>query len=144
MKKIIFAMMAAGVFTLSSCSGDDLSGPGAQDGNVIITARIPGVMHGRYGEGDVAKTLHYAVYEGNDVVFASDKAGSPVPQTVDAKNFRLALNLVKGKKYDFVFWADASEGSPYEFSSSSKSVKVNYDNVGNNENRDAFFQAVKI
>ena len=26
MKKIIFAMMAAGVFTLSSCSGDDLSG----------------------------------------------------------------------------------------------------------------------
>ena len=23
MKKIIFAMMAAGVFTLSSCSGDD-------------------------------------------------------------------------------------------------------------------------
>ena len=54
MKKIIFAMMAAGVFTLSSCSGDDLSEPGAQDGNVIITARIPGVMHGRYGEGDVA------------------------------------------------------------------------------------------
>lgn len=143
MKKIIFAMMAAGVFTLSSCSGDDLSGPGAQDGNVIITARIPGVMHGRYGEGDVAKTLHYAVYEGNDVVFASDKPGSPAPQTVDAKNFRLALNLVKGKTYDFVFWADASEGSPYEFSSSSKSVKVNYDNVGNNENRDAFFQAVK-
>lgn len=139
MKKIIFAMMAAGVFTLSSCSGDDLSEPGAQDGNVIITARIPGVMHGRYGEGDVAKTLHYAVYEGNDVVFASDKPGSPAPQTVDAKNFRLALNLVKGKKYDFVFWADASEGSPYEFSSSSKSVKVNYDNVGNNENRDAFF-----
>ena len=36
MKKIIFAMMAAGVFTLSSCSGDDLSEPGAQDGNVII------------------------------------------------------------------------------------------------------------
>lgn len=27
MKKIIFAMMAAGVFTLSSCSGDDLSEP---------------------------------------------------------------------------------------------------------------------
>ena len=91
----------------------------------------------------MAKTLRYAVYEGDDVIFASDVTGSPVPVTIDEKNFTLSLNLVKGKTYDLVFWADATEGSPYTFSSASKSVSVTYDNVGNNENRDAFFQAVK-
>ena len=145
MKKSLFAMVAVGAVTLASCSSDEMAGPaGSGDGNVIITAQLPTELQSRaYGDGTVAKTLSYAVYDGDDVIFASDVPGSPAPVAVDAKNFTLSLNLVKGKTYDILFWADATTGSPYTFTSSTKSVTVNYDNLGNNENRDAFFQAVK-
>lgn len=145
MKKSLFAMVAVGAVTLASCSNDEMVGPASNDeGNVIITAQLPTDLQSRaYGDGSVAKTLHYAVYEGDDVIFASGEANSPAVETVDAKNFTLKLNLVKGKTYDLLFWADATTGSPYTFTPSTKSVTVTYDNTGNNENRDAFFQAVK-
>lgn len=145
MKKSLFAMVAVGAVTLASCSNDEMAGPAINDdGNVIITAQLPTDLQSRaYGDGSVAKTLHYAVYEGDDVIFASGEANSPAVETVDAKNFTLKLNLVKGKTYDILFWADATNGSPYTFTPSTKSVTVTYDNTGNNENRDAFFQAVK-
>lgn len=145
MTKSLFAMVAVGAVTLASCSNDEMAGPAINDdGNVIITAQLPTELQSRaYGDGSVAKTLHYAVYEGDDVIFASDVANSPAVVTADAKNFTLKLNLVKGKTYDLIFWADATTGSPYTFTSSTKSVTVTYDNTGNNENRDAFFQAVK-
>lgn len=138
-------MVAVGAVTLASCSNDEMAGPAINDdGNVIITAQLPTDLQSRaYGDGSVAKTLHYAVYEGDDVIFASGEAHSPAVETVDAKNFTLKLNLVKGKTYDILFWADATNGSPYTFTPSTKSVTVTYDNTGNNENRDAFFQAVK-
>lgn len=145
MKKSLFAMVAVGAVTLASCSNDEMAGPAINDdGNVIITAQLPTELQSRaYGDGSVAKTLHYAVYEGDDVIFASDVANSPAVVTVGDNNFTLKLNLVKGKTYDLLFWADATTGSPYTFTSSTKSVTVTYDNIGNNENRDAFFQAVK-
>ena len=143
MKKSLFAMVAVGAVTLASCSNDEMFQPSTGDGNVTITAQLPTALQGRYGEGSVIKKLEYAVYEGDDVIFASDVDGSPAPVTVDTKNFTLSLNLVKGKTYDLLFWADAADQSPYTFTSSTKSVTVTYDNTGNNENRDAFFQAVK-
>lgn len=145
MKKSLFGLVAVGAVTLASCSNDEMAGLGINnDGNVIITAQLPTDLQSRaYGDGSVAKTLHYAVYEGDDVIFASGEANSPAVETVDAKNFTLKLNLVKGKTYDLLFWADATTGSPYTFTPSTKSVTVDYDNIGNNENRDAFFQAVK-
>ena len=138
-------MVAVGAVTLASCSSDEMAGPAINDdGNVIITAQLPTELQSRaYGDGSVAKTLHYAVYEGDNVIFASDVANSPAVVTVGDNNFTLKLNLVKGKTYDLLFWADATTGSPYTFTSSTKSVTVTYDNTGNNENRDAFFQAVK-
>ena len=138
-------MAAVGAVTLASCSNDEMAGPTINnDGTLVITAQLPTDLQSRaYGDGSVVKTLHYAVYEGDDVIVASDVDGSPIPMTVDAKNFTLSLNLVKGKTYDLIFWADATTGSPYTFTSSSKSVTVSYDNTGNNENRDAFFQALK-
>lgn len=143
MKKSLFAMVAVGAVTLASCSNDEMFQPSTGDGNVTITAQLPTALQGRYGEGSVIKKFEYAVYEGDDVIFASDVDGSPAPVTVDTKNFTLSLNLVKGKTYDLLFWADAADQSPYTFTSSTKSVTVTYDNTGNNENRDAFFQAVK-
>ena len=142
-------MAAIGALALwTSCSNEEFPAPvPGGDGTVTFTATLPANISSRaYGDGEVAKTLHYAVYEAgkDDVVFASDVAGDPAATVVSNTQFTLTLQLVKGKSYDFIFWADATEGSPYTFSSSAKGVTVSYENLsGNNENRDAFFQAVK-
>ncbi len=149
MKKIKLAMAAMGAFALwTSCSNEEFPAPApGGDGSVTFTATLPANINSRaYGDGEVAKTLHYAVYEsGSDaVVFASDAADSPSAIVVSNTQFTLTLQLVKGKSYDFIFWADATEGSPYTFSSATKDVTVSYEDLsGNNENRDAFFQTVK-
>lgn len=107
-------MVAVGAVTLASCSSDEMAGPAINDdGNVIITAQLPTELQSRaYGDGSVAKTLHYAVYEGDNVIFASDVANSPAVVTVGDNNFTLKLNLVKGKTYDLLFWADAPPAAP--------------------------------
>ncbi len=142
-------MAALGALALwTSCSNEEFPAPvPGGDGTVTFTATLPANINSRaYGDGEVAKTLHYAVYEaGSDkVVFASDVAESPAATVVSNTQFTLQFQLVKGKSYDFIFWADATEGSPYTFSSATKDVTVSYEDLsGNNENRDAFFQAVK-
>jgi hypothetical protein len=149
MKKTFLAMAAIGALALwTSCSNEEFPAPvPGGDGTVTFTATLPANISSRaYGDGEVAKTLHYAVYEaGSDaVVFASDAADSPAATVVSNTQFTLTLQLVKGKSYDFIFWADATTGSPYTFTSGTKSVSVSYEDLsGNNENRDAFFQTVK-
>lgn len=147
MKKHLLLMASAALLAFSSCSSDDFNSPDAgTDGTVTFTAAIPSHLLSRaYGDGTVTKQLSYAVYEAgtDNVVYATDVADSPSPVTIDSKNFSLTLNLVKGKSYDFIFWADATTGSPYTFTSATKSVGVDYTGIkGNDEDRDAFFQSV--
>ena len=147
MKKSII-LMSAVTLALASCSNEEMHDLAqGSDGLVTFSASIPSSLLSRaYGDGSQLKNLHYAVYEtgSDDVVFASDVTGSPTPVTIDATNFTLPLNLVKGKSYDFIFWADATTGSPYTFSSATKSVTTTYDTPvnANDENRDAFFQSI--
>ncbi len=57
---------------------------------MTFTATLPANISSRaYGDGDVVKTLHYAVYEaGSDkVVFASDVAESPAANVVSNTQF---------------------------------------------------------
>ncbi len=149
MKKHLFAIAALGTLALwTSCSNEELPAPAGNDGSITFTASLPAdILSRAYGDGQtVDKTLHYAVYEAgsDDVVFTSDNTNDPLVTTIDKTSFTLQLQLVKGKSYDFIFWADATEGSPYTFSSATKSVSVSYEDLSaNNEKRDAFFQAVK-
>jgi len=146
MKKALFAMTAAAI-VLASCSNEDMPAPTNSDGNVTFSVTLPAALQSRadYGDGSQTKKLSYAVYESgsDEALFATGVTGSPEPTTIDATNFSLSLNLVKGKSYDFIFWADAAESSPYTFSYTDKTVSVSYDGVLNNdETRDAFFQSV--
>ena len=149
MKHFLNLLSVAGLLTLTSCSNEELPAPAVgDDGSVTFEVALPASAFGRaYGQGLVAKQLHYAVYDANDAsagaIFASDVADSPVAEnsTID---FTLKLNLVKGKTYDFIFWADAVDNQYYTFSSEKKNVEIDYAAaVGNDDSRDAFFQAVK-
>lgn len=138
---------ATGLLT-TSCSNDlDQPAPG-NDGNVVITAHMPAGINSRaFSDGTKATTLHYAVYEEGtqNVVFTSENASDPKASYNGDLTFSLSLNLVKGRSYDFIFWADCGgSDSPYTFSPEDQDIWINYSGIkSNDENRDAFFNVEK-
>lgn len=148
MKKTLLALSVVGSLLLTACSNDEMmtSGNGLPDGTVIFTLTPQSSMSRSFSNGETATALHYAVYEAgtSKVVFTSKNGNDPVFSMGSSLNFTLALKLVKGKNYDFVFWADCGEGSPYTFDADNQTVTVNYDApIANDDKRDAFFQVVK-
>lgn len=135
----------------ASCSDEVAPKPAGDTSVVTITAQLPdGLSTRAFGNGTTATHLQYAVYEsgqrtplkvyGNDTQTVGTATMSDLKATVQ-------LQLVAGKTYDVVFFADAASGSPYTFNASDRNVTVDYVNaVANDENRDAFFaiQSVSV
>ncbi len=147
MKKTLIAIAAVGTMLFTACSNEEIVTPAGGDGTVTFTFVPEGALSRAYSDGLTATTLHYAAYEAGTgtVIYTSNVADDPKAVKAGDRNFTLTLNLVKGKSYDFVFWADKGEGSPYTFDEKTQSVSVAYDApvAGNDEGRDAFFQTVK-
>lgn len=149
MKKTSFAIALLAAVAMTSCSNDDVMNNAPDNGSTVtFTATLPSDLQSRaFGDGTQTKDLHYAIYEAGTktLVFASEGG---VPQAtlvkIDEKNFSLSADLVKGKAYDFLFWADATGNDFYTFEPAEQTVSINYDNlVANDDTRDAFFQTVK-
>lgn len=140
MKKTIIALMAVSAMMFSACNSDEPVSA-VTDGNVTFVAQLPGEFTRALGTGTQATKLSYAVYEAGTTtpVISSLEAGAPQAEFTGLQT-TLSLNLVKGKTYDVVFWAD-NEAAPYTFDPATQSVKIDYTAInGNQENRDAFFQ----
>lgn len=154
MNKLSYLLLGAGLFTLASCSNEDLKGPDAlgDTTNVVFNISIPQIETRAYADGTKAKRLQYAVYE--------TSSGTPVK--VDYYNNQettfnddltatVNLQLANGHTYDFVFWAstplDNNEATnPYTltFGDNGASIAIDYTNVvGNNEKLDAFYVCEK-
>lgn len=143
MKKINYIFAAALVVLACGCSKEQVveTVPDGQEVSVSFTAELPIVQTKAIGDGLSATDLSVAVYE--------DNAGSPAAHitaldksaTFTALKTNVEFNLVKGKTYHFIFWAQA-DNAPYDFIRADKKVTVDYKGVANDENRDAFY-AVK-
>ncbi|MDE6576887.1 MAG: hypothetical protein K2J82_09515 [Muribaculaceae bacterium] len=146
MRKSIYFSAALAALFATSCSSDMVQpANGDGEGNVVLKLQLPKELATRavFGDGTTATRLQYAVYHNGD----------KTPIITDEATFvdlqaTVALQLVNGQKYDFVFWADSStkeqdatpESKYYVFDAASQEVTVNYDNLnGNDEGRDAFF-----
>lgn len=147
--KLLFAAIGLMALTMSSCS-EELETPTVNgDGNVVFTAQLPDGINSRaFNDGEKAKVLKYAVYETGTktVIYSSDQTDAP-KATYNNMTFTLSLPLVKGQTYDLVFWAESetadSATSPYTFTPSDQTIKINYDGIKcNDESRDAFFTSV--
>ena len=137
-KKINFALasMVALGMTMTSCSSDE---PMMNEGgNVSFTVELPETIGSRaYSDGLTATNLHYYVYdEDNGSVYLQGTSGTA---TFTDRKAEVNLNLVSGKSYSIVFWADAPDNNIYSYNTSTKEVTVSYVNMAaQDENRDAF------
>ena len=144
MKQTKYILAAALTMLALGCNKEQVAVDGTPDGEevaVTFAAELPGTITKAIGDGLTAKNLSVAVYDD-----ASNAAGTHIvaldkTAVFDALHTTVEYNLVKGKTYHFIFWAQA-EGAPYTFNPETKKVAINYTGAANDESRDAFY-AVK-
>ena len=139
-----FKYLAAAALTLLAvgCNKEQVTEvPDGQMVDVTFTAALPGEMATKtIGDGQTAKKLYVSVYENDD---EKTKLAS-LDKTADFADLKtqVTFSLVKGKTYNFVFWAQA-EGAPYVVTDL-KNIKVkDYTTGANDEKRDAFYATRK-
>ena len=142
MKSFKYLAAAALTFLAVGCNKEQVTEvPDGQMVDVTFTAALPGEMATKaLGDGQTAKNLYVSVYENDaDKTHLGDL--DKTATFTDLKT-QVTFSLVKGKTYNFVFWAQA-EGAPYVVTDL-KSIKVNdYTSGANDEKRDAFYATRK-
>ena len=141
MKSIKYLAAAALTLLAVGCNKEQVTEvPDGQMVDVTFTAALPGEMATKaLGDGQTAKKLYVSVYE-ND----AEKTKLELDKTATFTDLKtqVKFSLVKGKTYNFVFWAQA-EGAPYVVTDL-KNIKVkNYTTDANDEKRDAFYATRK-
>ena len=141
MKSFKYLAAAALTFLAVGCNKEQVTEvPDGQMVDVTFTAALPGEMATKtIGDGQTAKNLYVSVYE-ND----AEKTKLDLDKTATFTDLKtqVKFSLVKGKTYNFVFWAQA-EGAPYDVTDL-KNIKVkNYTADANDEKRDAFYATRK-
>ena len=142
MKTLKYLAAAALTLLAVSCNKEQVTEvPDGQLVDVTFTAALPGEMATKaIGDGQTAKTLHVSVYENDD---AKTKLELDKTATFTDLKTQVTFSLVKGKTYNFVFWAQAAEGAPYDVTDL-KNIKISYEGAeANDEKRDAFYATRK-
>lgn len=137
MKGIKCLMATALAVIAAGCAKEQVS-PGIEDGQEVIVsyniAAPQGLVTKAISDGQSAKNLTVAVYDSEKNHIAT------LDQTATFSDLKATVefHLVKGKTYNFIFWAQ-SESTAYTLDKDNKVVKISYDGVANDESRDAFF-----
>ena len=142
MKTLKYLAAAALTLLAVSCNKEQVAEvPDGQLVDVTFTAALPGEMATKaIGDGQTAKTLYVSVYENDD---AKTKLELDKTATFTDLKTQVTFSLVKGKTYNFVFWAQAAEGAPYDVTDL-KNIKISYEGAeANDEKRDAFYATRK-
>ena len=143
MKTFKYLAAAALTFLAVGCNKEHVTEvPDGQMVDVTFTAALPGEMATKaLGDGQTAKNLYVSVYENDaDKTHLADL--DKTAKFTDLKT-QVKFSLVKGKTYNFVFWAQAEGATCYNIDDL-KNIKISYEGaVANDEKRDAFYATRK-
>ena len=138
MKKLSLTALAL-TLALASCNKENLetSVQGGAEVMVGFSATLPeNVATKAYSDGLSATALSYYIYDADGMAAAPLLTGT---ETVSDRTASFTVNLVAGKTYSIVFWAQASDATCYAYAPETKELTVTYDGAAQDENRDAFY-----
>ena len=144
MKSTKYIFAAALAVLALGCNKEQVVVDGTPDGEevaVTFAAELPGTVTKAIGDGLTAKNLTVEVYEDETGAAGTNIVALHQTATFTALKADVKFNLVKGKTYHFIFWAQA-DNAPYTLDAAAKTVAISYAGEANDESRDAFY-AVK-
>ena len=138
MKKLSLTALAL-MLALASCNKENLetSVQGGAEVTVGFSATLPeNVATKAYSDGFSATALSYYIYDADGTAAAPLLTGT---ETVVDRKASFTVNLVAGKTYSIVFWAQAPDAACYAYAPETKELTVTYDGAAQDEMRDAFY-----
>jgi hypothetical protein len=145
MKKLFHFIPVLLVMLLSACSNQDfVEQSDSNTVNVSFSTELPGQITTRgWGDGITATELSWAVYLKDTKTLV--KQGN---KTLSELKTSVSINLIKGRSYDVVFWAQSPD-APYTFDADNQKVEMNYTEkadelVANSEDYDAFYAKAEL
>ena len=140
MKRLFtFLLSIAVIAGMTSCAQEDISTSVITGEEVVVsfTTSLKDASTRTFGQGENVDKLYFNVYDAVN----GDKLShlSSTTTTTTPGKFTFQLTMVKGMKYDIVFWAQNSNCLAYTVNDD-KSVVVDYTKIpANDDTADAFF-----
>ncbi len=150
MKKFfVMAVVALAGLMTTACSTDDAVSDAENYATVSFTVAAPEMATRTLGDGMTARNLSWGVYDadGNYLPKLSSENAEPVVFPAGSLSTTVEIDLVNGKSYHVIFWAEA-DGSPYKVDFESQLMTYDYSEqnplLANQEKYDAFFASHPI
>lgn len=150
MKKFfVMAVVALVGLMATACSTDDAVSNAENYATVSFTVAAPEMATRTLGDGMTARNLSWGVYDadGNYLPKLSSENAEPVVFPAGSLSTTVEIDLVNGKSYHVIFWAEA-DGSPYKVDFESQLMTYDYSEqnplLANQEKYDAFFASHPI
>lgn len=150
MKKFfVMAVVALVGLMTTACSTDDAVSDAENYATVSFTVAAPEMATRTLGDGMTARNLSWGVYDadGNYLPKLSSENAEPVVFPAGSLSTTVEIDLVNGKSYHVIFWAEA-DGSPYKVDFESQLMTYDYSEqnplLANQEKYDAFFASHPI
>ena len=107
---------------------------------VTVSLSLPEIGTKAIADGQKVNKVHCIVFRNGKLISHSDVTKTI---TMSGRKATYATRLISGQKYKIAFWAEVADNTYYTVDYTTANVTVSYGSAGNDENRDAFFNAVE-
>ena len=107
---------------------------------VTVSLSLPEIGTKAIADGQKVNKVHCIVLRNGKLISHSDVTKTI---TMSGRKATYTTRLISGQKYKIAFWAEVADNTYYTVDYTNAIVTVSYNSAGNDENRDAFFNAVE-
>ena len=107
---------------------------------VTVSLSLPEIGTKAIADGQKVNKVHCIVFRNDKLINHSDVTKTI---TMSGRKATYTTRLISGQKYKIAFWAEVADNTYYTVDYAKANVTVSYNSAGNDENRDAFFNAVE-
>lgn len=108
---------------------------------VTMNITLPEIGTKAIADGLKVNKVHCIVFRNGNLISHSDVTKTI---TMSGKQATYTTRLISGQTYKIAFWAEVADNTYYTVDYASATVAASYGSAGNDENRDAFFNAMEF
>lgn len=140
MKQVLRFAAAAALLVLAASCNKEVS-VSEKEVPVTMNITLPEIGTKAIADGLKVNKVHCIVFRNGNLISHSDVTKTI---TMSGKQATYTTRLISGQTYKIAFWAEVADNAYYTVDYASATVTATYGSVGNDENRDAFFNAMEF
>ena len=140
MKQVLRLAAAAALLVLAASCNKEVS-VSEKEVPVTMNITLPEIGTKAIADGLKVNKVHCIVFRNGNLISHSDVTKTI---TMSGTQATYTTRLISGQTYKIAFWAEVADNAYYTVDYASATVTATYGSVGNDENRDAFFNAMEF